>query len=185
MAQARKKKTAVVQCQGGCRTQAAGGGEAEAGRCEKLAGAEAAGTACRWGCLGGGSCVAACRLDAIHINERGTAGVDPEKCVGCGLCAKACPRGLIRITGIEYNIYPACVSQDPGAETRKVCSTGCIACGICVKNCPAGAISIEEGHAVIGRDQCIACGMCAVKCPRGAIRDCNGIFTDREMQEGV
>ena len=123
-----------------------------------------------------------CRLGAIHINDRGAAEVDPEKCAGCGLCAKACPRGLIRITTEEYNIYPACVSEDAGAQTRKNCDAGCIACGICVRNCPMGAISIENNHAVIDEEKCIACGMCAVKCPRGVIRDYNGIFTVREAK---
>lgn len=163
MAQKRIKKTAVVQCMGGCVVK---------------------GEPCRWGCPGDGRCVEACRMDAIYINASGVAEVDPEKCVGCGLCAKACPRGLIRITGVEYNIYPACVSQDDGAQTRKTCSSGCIACGICVKNCPAQAVFIENNHAVIDEEKCIACGMCAVKCPRGVIRDLNGIFTAREAQVG-
>ena len=200
MARVRKKKVAVVQCLGGCVRQTAAQtadtvgavtdgkqekekNQSQAGtNCQQMIETELITTSCEWGCLGGGSCVEACRLEAIHINDRGTAEVDPEKCVGCGLCAKACPRGLIRITTEEYNIYPACVSEDAGAQTRKNCDTGCIACGICVRNCPMGAISIENNHAVIDEDKCIACGMCAVKCPRGAIRDYNGIFTVREAK---
>lgn len=163
MAQRKIKKTAVVQCRGGCIVKE---------------------ESCKWGCPGDGRCVEVCRMDAIHINTRGVAEIDPEKCIGCGLCAKACPRGLIRVTGVEYNIYPACVSQDDGVQTRKTCSNGCIACGICVKNCPVQAVFIENNHAVIDVEKCIACGMCAVKCPRGVIRDFNGIFTAREEQVG-
>ena len=121
--------------------------------------------------------MAACKLDAIHINGFGVAEVDRGKCVGCGLCVKACPQSLIRITTPEYPVYPACVNQDAEAQTRKECSVGCIACGICVKNCPADAIRIENNHAVIDEAKCIACGMCAVKCPRGIILDADGIFT--------
>lgn len=181
MARVRKKKVAVVQCAGGCRRQTENSG-LERNNCQQILETKADAVSCEYGCLGGGSCVEACRLEAICINDRGAAEVDPENCVGCGLCAKACPCGLIRITTEEYNIYPACVSEDAGAQTRKNCDTGCIACGICVKNCPMSAIRIESNHAVIDEDKCIACGMCAVKCPRGAIKDYNGIFTVREAK---
>lgn len=181
MSRVRKKKVAVVQCTGGCRRQTEISKTA-GNRCQQILEAKADTVSCEYGCLGGGSCVDACRLHAIYINAGGTAEVDPEKCVGCGICAKVCPRSLIRIISSEYNIYPACVSEDAGAQTRKNCDTGCIACGICVRNCPMGAVSIENNHAVIDEDKCIACGMCAVKCPRGAIRDYNGIFTIQEVQ---
>ena len=183
MARVRKKKVAVVQCMGGCHRQTELRELAEIG-CQQMLETKAAEISCEYGCLGGGSCVAACRLHAIHVNARDAAEVDPEKCAGCGLCAKACPRSLIRVTSVEYNIYPACVSEDTGAQTRKNCDTGCIACGTCVRNCPMAAISIENDHAVIDEEKCIACGMCAVKCPRGVIRDYNGIFTAREAQVG-
>ena len=188
MAQMRKRKIAIVQCLGGCTSQAADMEDKTrlaGGDCMQRLEEEKGGTVCHWGCSGGGTCVAVCRRDAIHINGRGTAEVEPEKCVGCGLCAKACPRGLIRITDAQYNIYPACVSRDEGAQTRQICGAGCIACGICVRNCPVEAVSIVENHAVIDEEKCIACGMCAVKCPRGVIRDYNGIFTIREVQVGV
>ena len=187
MAQRRKKKVAVVQCYGGCTTKEKAPLKERRGNCEQILAfspEEVSDTPeCRWGCLGGGSCVEACRLGAVRINSRGIAEIDREKCVGCGLCVKACPRKLIRLTSPEFNIYPACVNEDPGAQTRKECETGCIACGICVKNCPADAVSIQDDHAVIDEEKCISCGMCAVKCPRGTIRDYNGIFTVREEQE--
>lgn len=186
MAQKRKKKTAVVQCSGGCRPDfGLQSGKETAG--EKLRYRDCADAAlklsedpslCRWGCLGLGSCAEACRLDAVFINSRGTAEIDRGKCVGCGLCVKACPRHLIRLTEPEYHIYPACVSEASGPETKEKCSAGCIACGICVKNCPVDAVRLEDNHAVIDEEKCISCGMCAVKCPRGVMRDYDGIFAE-------
>lgn len=181
MAKMRERKTAIVQCFGNCGNRDGFTGGKTAESCEQAAekcrGDKAV---CQWGCLGGGSCEAVCRLGAIHVGSRGIAEVDQEKCVGCGLCVGVCPRNLIRLTTWEYPIYPACVSEDEGSGTREVCGTGCTACGSCVRNCPVDAISIIRHHAVIDQEKCIACGMCAVKCPRGAIRDMNGIFTVRE-----
>lgn len=180
MAQKGKKRVAVIQCNGGNRAERVIENDKIVGDCnERMEQYPEGILSCKWGCLGGGTCVDACKFDAISINEYGVAEVDREKCIGCGLCAKVCPKNLIRITTPEFTIYPACMNQDKGAETRKECQVGCIACGICVKNCPADAMKIEDNHAVIDERRCIACGMCAVKCPRGIILDADGIFTVR------
>ena len=134
---------------------------------------------CRYGCLGGGSCTEACHLAAIRIEGYGPPLVDEEKCVGCGLCKRACPQGIIDVIITEYSILPKCSNRDTGKTAREACNNSCIACGICVKVCPAGAINTDEGKPVIDPVACIGCGMCAVKCPRGVIRDSNGIITDK------
>ena len=102
--------------------------------------------------------------------------MDREKCIGCGLCVKACPQAIIRLVPREQNIVVACSSQDHGPATRKVCDAGCIACGICEKNCPMGAIKVVDNHPVIDESLCVSCGMCASKCPRGVIKDVYGIL---------
>ena len=132
---------------------------------------------CVYGCLGCGSCVAACRLGAISI-EGGGPPVVSGKCVGCGLCVKACPQGLIELIDTAANIQPKCSNKDAGRDARGACDNSCIACRICEKNCPADAIHVTGNIAVIDQGKCIRCGMCAVKCPRGVIRDSYGIMTD-------
>lgn len=132
---------------------------------------------CSYGCLGGGSCAAACHLAAISVEAGGPPVVDTGKCVGCGLCARACPQKLIVIILPDRNIQTACSNRETGKAAREACDNSCISCGICEKTCPAGAIHIEDGRPLIDPAACLCCGMCAVKCPRGVIRDTHGIMT--------
>ncbi len=90
--------------------------------------------ACKFGCLGFGDCVSACKFDAITIAD-GLAIVDYEKCTGCGACSKACPRNLIEMVpfGYENTMTVACSSKENGKTTRSMCKVGCIACKMCVK----------------------------------------------------
>ena len=103
--------------------------------------------------------------------------MDRGKCVGCGLCVKACPLGLIRITTPEYPVYTACMNQDGGAQDKKGLFSGLYCLRYLCKELSGGCVRIENNHAVIDEAKCIACGMCAVKCPRGIILDADGIFT--------
>ncbi|MBQ3269260.1 MAG: aldo/keto reductase [Clostridia bacterium] len=47
-------------------------------------------------CEGCGRCKARCRQNAIEIVD-GRAQIDPEKCVFCGYCARACPQFCIKV----------------------------------------------------------------------------------------
>ena len=175
----RIKKIAYVRCRGGSPLLDGIDKSALPADCQAIREMYPEGIAnCRFGCLGGGSCVAACRLGAISIKGGGPPAVDENQCVGCGLCVRACPQKLIELINPLANIQPACSSQDPGKDARAFCANSCIACGICEKNCPADAVHVIGNHAVIDQEKCIRCGMCAVKCPRGVIRDAYGIMTD-------
>lgn len=90
--------------------------------------------ACKFGCLGFGDCVAACKFDALHVID-GLATVDYEKCTGCTACAKACPRNLIEMVpfGHENMMTVGCSSKENGKTTKQNCKVGCIGCGICAK----------------------------------------------------
>ena len=128
--------------------------------------------ACKYGCLGYGSCVKACKYDAIHV-VNGVAQVDREKCVGCMACANTCPRGVITAVPYEKTTFIPCNSHAKGAVTTRSCSTGCIGCGLCKKICPEGAITVENGLATIDYEKCIGCGLCATVCPKKIIVDLN------------
>jgi Na+-translocating ferredoxin:NAD+ oxidoreductase RNF subunit RnfB len=125
---------------------------------------------CPFGCLGYGTCQAACPFDAIHTHENGLADVDPEKCVACGLCVKACPRKIISIVPKNKKPIVKCYSNDKGPAVKRYCKAGCIGCGLCVKNCPSQAIEMTKNLAKIDNKKCTDCGICETKCPTKAIQ---------------
>ena len=90
--------------------------------------------ACKFGCMGYGDCVNACKFDALHVVD-GISTVNYEKCTGCTACAKACPRYLIEMVpfGHENMMTVACSSQENGKNTRGMCKVGCIGCKMCTK----------------------------------------------------
>lgn len=89
-------------------------------------------------------CVGNCPKQAVHI-KNGRAEIDSDKCVNCGLCAKACS-------------FHAIV-QVPLA---------------CADACPVDAVGkSEDGRVVIDHERCIRCGRCQKACPFGAIMACS------------
>ena len=93
------------------------------------------------------SCQKVCPKNAISF-VNGKSYIDPEKCIKCGKCAKACP----------YNAI---------IHLERPCAA---ACGM------DAIVSDEHGRAVINQDKCVACGQCLVSCPFGAIVDKGQIF---------
>lgn len=127
---------------------------------------------CSHGCLGFGDCVKVCQYDAIHIID-GVAVVDPEKCTGCGMCAKECPDNLIQIVPERAKVFVACKSTDKGAYTRKICKNGCIGCMKCQKTCKYDAIKVTDNLASIDPEKCTGCGECIAVCPVQVIQRYN------------
>lgn len=131
--------------------------------------------ACKYGCLGLGTCAEACPFDALYMGENGLPVVDQERCTGCGICTKACPRGIIRIVDADRRgkVVP-CNSKDRGKATREACEMGCIGCKACVKACPQEAIVVEDFLAYIDSAKCDDCGECIEVCKRNIIKDLVG-----------
>ncbi len=102
------------------------------------------------------SCQKVCPKDAVSF-VNGKSHIDPDKCIRCGKCAKACPYNAI--------IY-----------MERPCAA---ACGM------DAIVTDEHGRAVIDQSKCVACGQCLVSCPFGAIVDKGQIFqVIRSMQQG-
>jgi len=123
---------------------------------------------CPNGCIGHGTCVAACKFDAIRL-ENGVAVVDYNSCKGCGVCVSACPKHIIKLIPFKSDHWVGCLSTDDGKTTRSYCDVGCIACRICEKVCEFDAIHVKGNVAEIDYEKCTSCGKCVVKCPRKII----------------
>ncbi|MGN0187632.1 MAG: Fe-S cluster domain-containing protein [Paludibacteraceae bacterium] len=164
---------AVVRCNGSCANRPKTSQYNGTRSCIIMNNLYAGETACRYGCLGCGDCVAACQFGAIHMNpETGLPEVDDDKCTACGACAKACPKNIIELRKKgpkNRRIFVSCVNKDKGGVARKACKAACIGCGKCVKECAFDAIVVENNVAYIDYTKCRLCRKCEAVCPTGAI----------------
>ncbi len=116
----------------------------------------------------------------------------PERCIGCGTCVQACPKGNLAI-GAVGAVARGLVDAD-FLEIKK--SEECIACGICAKVCPTGALELkQEGKSLTDmsylfkamkptsvNENCVHCGLCEEICPRGCIEVTREISEDGKLQ---
>ncbi len=137
---------------------------------------------CPFGCLGLGSCAVACQFDAIRM-EDGVAVIIEKKCIACGQCVKACPRGLISMIPQGKRVLVECRTRDKGAQVKKYCKVGCITCQLCVKACPEQAIRLDGDFIVVDESTCTLCGACIEKCPQCTIQPLHGVFTPARTVE--
>jgi len=128
---------------------------------------------CTYGCLGFGDCTRACNFDAIHV-EKGLARVDYEKCVGCGACAKACPRNIITMAPFksERMLVVECANLDAGMDVKRVCKVGCLGCNSCART--SDMFDVQNNLSCIDYDnytlENLESGLIAAKkCPRNRL----------------
>ena len=60
-----------------------------------------------------------------------------ERCKGCGLCVKACPKKILELSKTKLNAkgyYPASITD----------MSACIACLSCARTCPDLVFEIEK-----------------------------------------
>ncbi|WP_372678086.1 RnfABCDGE type electron transport complex subunit B [Desulfosarcina sp.] len=128
---------------------------------------------CTYGCLGFGDCTRACNYEAIHI-EDGLARVDYEVCVGCGACAKVCPRNIITMAPFkkERMLVVECSNQDAGKDVKSVCKVGCLGCRACER--ASDMFTVVDNLSTIDYDnytgENMISGLAATKkCPRNRL----------------
>ncbi len=166
-------QVAVVRCQGDCLKRPQVAVYDGLHSCAAQAAVGTGQTACGYGCLGCGDCVAACSFGGISMNpETGLPEVDDDVCTACGACVKACPRHIIELRrkGPKgRRVYVSCVNRDKGAVARKACQAACIGCGKCQKVCKFEAITVEGNVSYIDASRCRLCTQCVEACPTHAI----------------
>jgi NADH-quinone oxidoreductase subunit I len=84
------------------------------------------------------------RYRGIHVLQRDEHGY--EKCVGCFLCAAACPANCIYIEAHENTAANRISAGERYAKVYNIDYSRCIFCGYCVEACPTDAIT--HGHSI-------------------------------------
>jgi len=104
----------------------------------------------------------------------------PEKCIGCGTCVQACPKGNLAVGAvgvIARGLLDAYFLEMKASED-------CIVCGICAKVCPTGALELKQEGKIFNdksyifeamkptsvNESCVHCGLCEDICPRAFIQ---------------
>ena len=73
----------------------------------------------------------------LHRHENGL-----EKCVGCSLCAAACPADCIRVVAAENTADNRVSAGERYARIYEINMSRCIFCGYCELACPFDAITL-------------------------------------------
>ncbi|WP_319405537.1 RnfABCDGE type electron transport complex subunit B [uncultured Desulfosarcina sp.] len=79
---------------------------------------------CNIGCLGLGTCAAACPFDAIVMGPQGLPVVDEVKCTGCGTCERICPKHIITLSSVTRRILKEYTTEDCTTPCQRACPAG-------------------------------------------------------------
>ena len=109
------------------------------------------------------SCVAACPVEAMVLDDHGVVRRQMLRCIGCGSCARACPFGVLpseptgeprgfrsgdRISGHQMAKCDLCEDRlQAGLNTPR-----------CVAACPSGALLFADEHQAAEQGFCVLGG---------------------------
>jgi NADH-quinone oxidoreductase subunit I len=79
-----------------------------------------------------------------------------EKCIGCALCAAACPSDAIFVEAAENTDDERYSPGERYASTYEINMLRCIFCGYCEEACPTEAIILEKNYELSYTDRASA-----------------------------
>ncbi len=84
------------------------------------------------------------RFRGRHVLRRYENGL--ERCIGCALCAAACPADAIFVEAAENSDQARYSPGERYASTYEINMLRCIFCGFCEDACPTQAIVLEHNY---------------------------------------
>jgi NADH-quinone oxidoreductase subunit I len=79
-----------------------------------------------------------------HLLNRHENGL--EKCIGCELCAWACPADAIYVQGADNDPDHPISAGERHASVYQINYLRCIMCGLCVEACPTRALTLTNNY---------------------------------------
>jgi NADH-quinone oxidoreductase subunit I len=91
------------------------------------------------------------RFRGRHILQRHDNGL--ERCIGCALCAAACPAQAIYVEAAENTPGARFSPGERYAKVYEINMIRCIFCGFCEEACPVEAVVLKHQYELSGFDR--------------------------------